>query len=121
LSDDSKPLPKPKPRRDTTPIHDLIVKFICPCGCGKDYYLPIIIDRVPAFERDDLGRIVKDAEGNPTLKTRISFEYTNAPRIHDAWTADMNDDMQVLYERGQAERDYAKKKPKPEIIAAVLA
>lgn len=114
MNDDSKTLPKPKPRRDSTPVHDLIVRFICPCGCGKEYYLPIIIDRVPAFERDEMGQIIRDAEGNPQLKMRISYEYSNAPRIHDAWTEDLNEQFKVLYARGQAERDYAAKKKKRE-------
>jgi hypothetical protein len=120
MSDDSKSLPKPKPRRDSTPVHDLIVEFAC-TKCGEVHHLPILVDRVPALERDELGQLVKDLEGNYIMKTRVSFEYINAPRVHPAYRAEDEEVYRILYDRAQAERDFAKKKLKAETIAELLA
>jgi hypothetical protein len=112
-------LPRPKPRKDTTPVHDLIVEFAC-SKCGEVHHLPILVDRVPTLERDELGQLVKDGEGNYIPKTRVSYEYMNAPRVHPAYRPEDEEIYRTLYERAKAEREYAEKK-KTAPIAEALA
>lgn len=75
--------PKGKPRHDKTPVHDLIVEFKCP-KCETIHHLPILVDRVQMLERDELGQLVKDEQGSYIPIRWVSFEYGNAPRVHQA-------------------------------------
>jgi hypothetical protein len=105
--------PKARPRKSTTPVHDLIVKFRCPCGCNVDYFLPIVIENQQAYERDDIGVLIKDAEGNLVPKLRISHVYDQVPHILRSWSPMMNDHYKILWERAEEEGKYAEKKRKP--------
>jgi hypothetical protein len=96
------------------------VEFAC-TKCGEIHHLPILVDRVPALERDDLGQLIKDEQGNYIPKTRLSYEYINAPRVHPAYRAEDEEIYRTLYERAKAEREYAEKKKKPVLIAEALA
>jgi hypothetical protein len=98
-----------RPRKPKAQAHDLIVRFVCPCGCKRESFIPIVLDSVQAFERNEFGILKKDGEGNLIPKIRITHEYQLVASIHPAWTPDMNEEYKVLYDRAQAEKEYAEK------------
>jgi hypothetical protein len=104
---------------------DLIVRFVCPCGCKKAYYVPIVVESVWAYERDEFGILKKDVDGNLIPKLKISHDYTLVTSIHPAWDPEHTEEYQVLYERAQAEKQYAEKyatrKPKEKLVAEQAA
>jgi len=111
----------PRPHKNKAKPGDTVlpVTLTCPCGCGHTFtrYVWIDIQSIPELERDELGQVVKDAEGNPKEKLRMSHSYISVPRIHPAWVPEMEPELRVLYERSQAEREFAEKHKKPETIA----
>lgn len=111
---------KPRPRKNAAKPGDLVVPFTCP-DCQKLHYIWLDVQSIPELERDELGQIIRDAEGNPKEKLRVSHSYISVPRIHPAYTPAMDEELRILYERSKAEREYAAKKPKPETIAAIAA
>jgi hypothetical protein len=110
----------PRPRQNKAKPGDTVLPFKCP-DCGKEHLIWIDIQSIPELERDELGQIIRDADGNPKEKVRVSHSYISVPRIHPSWTPEMEDELRVLYERSKAEREYAQFKKKPEILAEVAA
>ena len=112
-------LPQAKPRASTANPSDLIVKVPVKCEhCGQVTirHIPILVDPVMKFERDEMGIIVKDPEGNAKPKIRISYEYDHLPRIHPQYDEAREPEYRILAERAEEERMLAfkvkaKKKP----------
>lgn len=116
---------KPRPRINKARPGDTIlpVTLTCPCGCGHTFtrYMWIDIQSIPELERDDLGQLIRDEQGNPKEKLRVSHSYIQVPRVHPAWNPDLEDELRVLYERSKAEREYANRNKKPKLIAELAA
>lgn len=110
----------PRPKRNAAKPGDLIVPFTCP-DCKKEHYVWIDIERLPEFERNEIGQIVRDSEENPVMKTHVVRDYISVPRIHPAWQPELEPELRILYERSKAEREYVARKPKAETIAALAA
>src|SRR5271157_4894532 len=109
-----KGITRPRPRQNKAKPGDLVVPFTCP-DCQKLHYVWLDVQSIPELERDELGQIIRYAEGNPKEKLRISHSYISVPRIHPNYTPEMEPELQVLYERSKAEREYAEKNKKPKI------
>ncbi len=118
-------LPEAKPRTSTANPSDLIIQVNTTCQhCGKQTvrHIPILVDPVMKFERDEMGMIVKDAQGNPKPKIRISYEYDHLPSIHPAYDPAREEEFRILYERHEEERILAQKVKKPKkTLAEVTA
>ena len=97
----------PRPRKNKAAPGDTVLPFKCP-NCGVEHYLWIDIQSIPELERDELGQVMLDANGKPKEKMRLSHSYISVPRIHPSWSAEMEDELKILYERSKAEREYAK-------------
>ena len=111
---------KPRPRPNKAKPGDLVVPYTCP-DCGKLHYVLLDVQSIPELERDELGQIIRDEQGNPKEKLRISHSYISVPRIHPAYTPAMDEELRILYERSKAEREFAERKKQPEVLAAKLA
>jgi hypothetical protein len=98
----------------------MVVPFKCP-DCGKEHYLWIDVQDVPELERDELGQIIRDEQGRPKEKVTISHRYIHVPRVHPSWVPEMDEELKILHERSRAEREYAEKKKKPEILAELAS
>jgi hypothetical protein len=111
---------KSRPRRNKAKPSELIVEFKAP-DTGHVYYIPIQVDSLPELERDDLGQLVRDENGEPKPVLRLNHSYIQVPRVHPAYDFEMNEEYKILFERAQAEREFAAKKPKPGILAELAA
>lgn len=111
---------KMKPRQNRAKPSELIVEFKAP-DTGKVYYIPIQVVSLPELERDELGQLVRDEQGNPKPVLRMSHSYIQVPVVHPGYNPEMEEEYKILYERSKAERDFEQKHKKPETIAEVLA
>ena len=116
-------LPEPKPRRPTAQISDLIVEVAVKCECGRlnVRHVPIQVEPVQKFERDELGNFVKDEEGNPKPKIRISYEYDHLPRVSSNYDQAREEEYRALYQRAEEQKILAfkvKKKREPVELTA---
>jgi hypothetical protein len=111
---------KQRPRSNKARPGDTVMPFKCP-DCGAEHFLWIDVQSIPELERDELGQVILDEQGRPKEKMRLSHSYIQVPRIHPAWSPEMEEELKILYERSKAERDYALKKKKPEIPMEIAA
>lgn len=111
---------KSRPRANKAKPSELIIEFKAP-DTGKVYYIPIQVVSLPELERDELGQLIRDENGDPKPVLRVSHSYIQVPVVHPGYNPDMEDEYKILYERSKAERDFEQKHKKPETIAEVLA
>ena len=114
------PETKSRPRQNKAKPGDTVLPVTCP-GCKHEFYLWIDIQSIPELERDELGQLILGPDGQPKEKLRISHSYISVPRIHPAWTPELEPELKVLYERSRAEREHAETKAKANHLAEALA
>lgn len=110
----------PRPAKNKARPGDLIIPFTCP-DCGKEHYVWVDVQRLPEFERDEIGQVKRDSEGNPIEKVTITHSYISVPRLHPAWNPEMEEELKILYERSKAEREYAAKNKASKLLAEIAA
>jgi hypothetical protein len=110
----------PRPRQNKAKPGDTVLPFTCP-DCGKQHYIWIDVQSIPELERDELGQLVLDENGQPKEKLRVSHSYISVPRVHPAWSPEIEEELKVLYERSKAERDFAAKPKKDKLVAEIAA
>ena len=111
----------PHPPKNKAKPGDTVLPFTCP-NCKTEHLLWIDIQRIPELERDEIGQVIRDpTTGEPVQKTTISHSYISVPRLHPAWSPEMEEELKILYERSKAERDFANRNKQPKILAEVAA